>query len=1196
MKRLLTLLGLFIIAISSFSQTFTVDGFEYKVLSTANKTVELKNGRRNAVAVGDVSVPSTVTYQDCEYTVTSVGIDAFWECKLLTSVSLPSVTSVNRGAFEECNLLSSVSLPSVTSIGNDAFRYCDNLQDIYISDLAKWCNVSGVENLMIEGSSSKNLYVNDVELTDELNIPEGVTTIQPYTFRGLGIKEVTVPSTITSISGLAFDGCSSISKFTVLAKSVPELCNPESLNGVTIFVPAESLEEYKGAEGWKVYGYNILAIGTEGNGDITGTEGNGDINYDITVEAQSDKSSIHLKIGEENLARVVSLKVSGTINSYDIMIMRNKMPALKFLDLSDADILDCDYEYYTGYHSVANRFGAYAIYPGVQELKLPKSLVAIDDYAMQIGTDENYSAPSLSSVTIYDNVKTIGRDAFKGTQLTSVTIPASVTSIAQGAFDNCPNLFTAIFEDGTDPITLYEAFTYDRYYVSLKYLYLGRNVLERRVYSYDYETAIGSDHSESRLSTLELGETVTYLPRGLFGFLECVIPNLIISNSLQNINGALSWRYDRFVGFKNIYIKDVASWCKIEGLKYIMQIKGSKTFYLNGEKIENLEIPEGIESIQERAFWSGDFSTVFVPKSVKSIDERAFENCTNLTTCTLPTNSETESIAQYAFAGCTSLQTMRLPVSVRTIGDYAFQNCTSLAEVKLPSMINNIGDYAFTGCTSLNDVYTYTVEPQEIDQNTFYTYRTATLYVPKFSFYNYFYDTQWSQFLKLVTFDEPYDYIFIDKDLELDEITGSIDGDPDADINPGGGLIVDENTDQSLGDVHIKGDDENIGSIIGGDGNITAENVYIDLMVQANTWYYFCFPFDVDLTKIEKEGSYIFRYFDGDRRAANGYGSGWQDIIGNKLTAGQGYIFRTNTAGQLSICISNPDLSGVTINTTVETYGDANTADDNRNWNFVGNPFTSYYDMNEMDYTAPIMRWNGTSYEAFRPGDDECTFSPFEAFFIQCPNNINQISFDADGRITYHQSQGNGNGHSQAKARKLARLNPDRKLINITFSDGNTTDKTRIVFNNKQQMGYEMECDASKFAVSASVPQIYTMNDDAVKYSINERPVDNGKVKLAYSVPAEGMYTIAVGRMDENVCLYDIQLGITHDFSNGDYVFSTDAGANEGRFLICVANGVDGIDTVKSEEKAKATYDIAGRRVDADAKGIIVTEGRKAIK
>lgn len=924
----------------------------------------------------------------------------------------------------------------------------------------------------------------------------------------------------------------------------------------------------------------------------------------INVTAQPTMSSVHMKIGEMNLASVSSLKVSGTINSYDLMIMRNKMPNLKYLDLSDADILSCDYEYYTGYHSVANTFTGYAVNPGLEVLKLPKSLVAIGDYAMQIGTDENYSAPSLAKVTIYGNVKSIGRDAFKGTQLTSVSIPASVTYIEDGAFDNCKQLKTAILEDGTDEISLEGAFGCDiENRCCINKLYLGRNVTYRSQCAF---FSSGQSSSYLKLSTLELGETVTYLPKRLFySSPRLPIESFIVSNSLQSIQGNLSRSTTSYVSFKNIYLKDVSAWCNIKGLDYIMKETSDeeyygvqpKTFYLNGEKIVDLVIPEGVESVPERAFFAGDFETVSIPKSVTSIGARAFEKCSNLTTCTLPTNSETETIEQYAFSGCSKLKTMRLPVSVRTIGDYAFQNCTSLAEVKLPSMINNIGNFAFTGCTALKDVYTYTAEPQAIDQNTFYTYTTATLYVPSFSYYNYFYDTQWSQFLKINTFDEPYDYIFIDKDLELNENTGNIDGDPNADINPGGGLIVGDGTDQSLGDVHIKGDDDNIGSIIGGDGNVTAENIYIDLTVKANTWYYFCFPFDIDLTKVVKEGSYIFRYFDGDRRAANGYGSGWQDIIGNKLTAGQGYIFRTNTAGVLSLYINKPELSGVTINTTVETHGDVNTPDDNKNWNFVGNPFTSYYDMNSMDYTAPIMRWNGTSYEALRPGDDDCNFTPFEAFFIQCPHNINQISFDADGRITYHQSMGQGNGQNKAKALKRARLNPDRKLINITFSDGNATDKTRIVFNDKQQMSYEMECDASKFALSASVPQIYTMNDDEnVRYSINERPVGNGSVNLAYSAPADGLYTISVNRMDEPVQLYDVQLGVTHDFSKGDYVFSTEAGLFADRFVISIAKSVDGITGVNAGENNAVLYDIAGRKATDSTKGIVVTKGMKIRK
>ena len=81
----------------------------------------------------------------------------------------------------------------------------------------------------------------------------------------------------------------------------------------------------------------------------------------LTLNAADNKSDLQVEIGEENLPWVTNLTISGTINSYDFMIMRNKMPMLRYLDLSQATIVHNDYEHYTGYHTEDNVFPAYGL-------------------------------------------------------------------------------------------------------------------------------------------------------------------------------------------------------------------------------------------------------------------------------------------------------------------------------------------------------------------------------------------------------------------------------------------------------------------------------------------------------------------------------------------------------------------------------------------------------------------------------------------------------------------------------------------------------------------------------------------------------------------------------------------------------------------------------------------------------------------
>lgn len=82
---------------------------------------------------GSVVIPSTVTFYNVTYNVTSIGNGAFGGCSGLTSITIPnSVESIENEAFGGCSGLTSITIPnSVTSIGDWAFRDCYVLTDLY---------------------------------------------------------------------------------------------------------------------------------------------------------------------------------------------------------------------------------------------------------------------------------------------------------------------------------------------------------------------------------------------------------------------------------------------------------------------------------------------------------------------------------------------------------------------------------------------------------------------------------------------------------------------------------------------------------------------------------------------------------------------------------------------------------------------------------------------------------------------------------------------------------------------------------------------------------------------------------------------------------------------------------------------------------------------------------------------------------
>ncbi|MFA6931689.1 MAG: leucine-rich repeat protein, partial [Lentisphaeria bacterium] len=114
------------------------------------------------------------------------------------------------------------------------------------------------------------------------------------------------------------------------------------------------------------------------------------------------------------------------------------------------------------------------------------------------------------------------------------------------------------------------------------------------------------------------------------------------------------------------------------------------------------------ETSVEISNYAGDEPEIEIPAEfdgypVISIGESAFENCSTLTSISIPEG--VIHIGERAFAGCENLQSVFLPVTLETIGSSAFMNCTSLWEISFPNTLISIGNSAFEGCHELESTF-----------------------------------------------------------------------------------------------------------------------------------------------------------------------------------------------------------------------------------------------------------------------------------------------------------------------------------------------------------------------------------------------------------------------------------------------------------------------------------------------------------
>ena len=110
-----------------------------------------------------------------------------------------------------------------------------------------------------------------------------------------------------------------------------------------------------------------------------------------------------------------------------------------------------------------------------------------------------------------------------------------------------------------------------------------------------------------------------------------------------------------------------------------------------------------VTSIGNRAFEDcSSLTSITIPDGVTSIGDSAFSSCDSLTSIAIPDG--VTSIGYNAFWGCSSLTSITIPDSVTSIDSWAFDGCSSLTSITIPDSVTSIGSWAFDGCKKLTQI------------------------------------------------------------------------------------------------------------------------------------------------------------------------------------------------------------------------------------------------------------------------------------------------------------------------------------------------------------------------------------------------------------------------------------------------------------------------------------------------------------
>ncbi len=605
--------------------TVTKSGDLYYLYETTAKTVSVIGG--NYSSMNSITIPESITIDNEQYAVTTIGRGAFYGCYDTEVISIPNcVTTIEEYAFYNAGIKSLTLPSSLKTIANLSFNYCYNLTNV--------------------------------------SIPEGVLSIGYQAFANCDkLQKLELPASLTGIANEVVDRCYSL--VAVISHSDNPCSIGESAFGhyvwddnsqtgsyepssAALYIPSGSKDKYEAIKGWTMF----KAIE---EGDVKEATVDG-LKYTYFSFGQA-------AVIPGDYQNLKSVTVPGTVTINNSQYQVTAIGSGAFNGCYNIRTVNLP----EGITEIGNSAFCNVYFT---EINLPSTLKSIGNDAFNYCND-------LVSISIPEGVTSLGDYVFRSCQnLQKIELPNSLTKIGERIVQNCNSLISVVSHIEKPFYIRDNMFTKGSNWVDGQYVYIpndatlyvpvGTKALYEAIKGWTFFKAI----EEGEIKETKIGDlyytystgskTATVINGDYSQINDLTIPSTItVDNTICHVTAIAPKAFYGLTNIRSVKISD--------GVTSI----GADAFY--NVRMDWVELPTTLETIGARAFcYCYYLSYLNIPEGVTTVGDYAFYNCNNLQTIVLP--STLNSIGNRAF-GNNSMSLSTVISRIKNpfkINDYTF--------------------------------------------------------------------------------------------------------------------------------------------------------------------------------------------------------------------------------------------------------------------------------------------------------------------------------------------------------------------------------------------------------------------------------------------------------------------------------------------------------------------------------------------